>query len=454
MEIVLVEDPAGVQGAFERIKGAFAEVGTAGAHGEFECESGLKASFCKTSELAPRYRMEFARDGVAYKAGVRDEEAAKNAKRDVESYFVRKDGRLYLAHTGGFHSGGKVEFRDFADKEGLERVRVDGKQMVLITQIEDMNPKDIVNNIDRYMGLKSEFEATEINQAPKGESEIDFQNFESLANELRLEAPFFQEIWTLLEDKRQVIFQGPPGTGKTYVAQRLAEHLAGSSDRVTIVQFHPSYAYEDFVQGFRPTLDEKSRAGFVLTDGPLLTAANAARCEPDERYFLIIDEINRGNLAKVFGELYFLLEYRDKMIRLQYERAEEFGLPENLYIIGTMNTADRSIALVDLALRRRFYFVSFDPHKPPVKGLLSRWLADEAPGMKWVADVVAKANEQLDSRHAAIGPSYFMKKGLDEKDVRRIWRHSVMPYIEEHLFGEPDRLKDFKLKKLRPKVGR
>ena len=149
----------------------------------------------------------------------------------------------------------------------------------------------------------------------------------SLVTELRLDLDFLSEIWALLEDKRQIIFQGPPGTGKTYVAQRLAEHLAGSSDRVTIVQFHPSYAYEDFVQGFRPTLDEEGRAGFVLTDGPLLTAANHARCEPDERHFLIIDEINRGNLAKVFGELYFLLEYRDKMIRLQSGQGREVGLP-------------------------------------------------------------------------------------------------------------------------------
>ncbi len=280
-------------------------------------------------------------------------------------------------------------------------------------------------------------------------SEIDF---EPLANELRLGADFLSEIWALLEDKRQVIFQGPPGTGKTYVAQELAKRLAGCPDRVTIVQFHPSYAYEDFVQGFRPTLDENG-AGFKLTDGPLLKAAKHAKCD-NKRHFLIIDEINRGNLAKVFGELYFLLEYRNKKIRLQYGEGgegEEFELPENLYIIGTMNTADRSIALVDLALRRRFYFVSFDPHEPPIEGLLSRWLADEAQGMEWVADVVAKANEQLGSRHAAIGPSYFMnkEKALDDEAVARIWKHSVMPYIEEHLFGEPDRLSDFGLEKLR-----
>ena len=117
-----------------------------------------------------------------------------------------------------------------------------------------------------------------------------------------------------------------------------------------------------------------------------------------------------------------------------------------------MNTADRSIALVDLALRRRFYFVSFDPHEPPVSELLGRWLTEKAPGVEWVAGVVAKANKKLfdsDSRHAAIGPSYFMKEGLDEAAIGRIWEHGVMPYIEEHLFGEPDRLEEFKLEKLR-----
>ena len=275
----------------------------------------------------------------------------------------------------------------------------------------------------------------------------DDTGLDSIADELLLDLDFLEKTRILLEDKRQVIFQGPPGTGKTYVAQKLAECLAGSPDRVTIVQFHPSYAYEDFVQGFRPTLDQ-GQAGFELNKGPLLEAAEQAENEPDAKHFLIIDEINRGNLAKVFGELYFLLEYRDKQIRLQYDR-KKFGLPANLYIIGTMNTSDRSIALVDLALRRRFYFVSFDPHEPPVDGLLGRWLAEKAPGMEWVADAVAKANELLDSRHAAIGPSYFMKEGAGEDAVKRIWKHSVIPYIEEHLFGEPDRLKDFELEKLR-----
>ena len=135
------------------------------------------------------------------------------------------------------------------------------------------------------------------------------------------------------------------------------------------MQLHPSYAYEDFVQGFRPTLSD-GQPGFELMDGPLLWAAKRAQAEPKKKHFLVIDEINRGNVAKVFGELYFLLEYRDEAIRLQYQRnsGETFELPDNLYIIGTMNTADRSIALVDLALRRRFNFVEFHPDEEPVKG--------------------------------------------------------------------------------------
>ena len=272
-----------------------------------------------------------------------------------------------------------------------------------------------------------------------------------LASNLLYDAADLQRIAKLLDDKRQVIFQGPPGTGKTYAARKLARHLSGSDERVTLVQFHPSYAYEDFVQGYRPTLTAAGQAGFTLRDGPLVTAAAAARDEPDAPHFLIIDEINRGNLAKVFGELYFLLEYRNAHMTLQYASAEDekFSLPKNLYIIGTMNTADRSIALVDLALRRRFHFVEFHPDKPPVEGLLGRWLERHAPDMKSVEDVVRRANEKLHDRQAAIGPSYFMREGLDEDKVRLIWEHNVVPYIEEHLYGETDRLDEFKLDRLR-----
>lgn len=263
-----------------------------------------------------------------------------------------------------------------------------------------------------------------------------------------LDDSFLKEISALLEDKRQVIFQGPPGTGKTYVARELAKHLAGSTGSVEVVQFHPSYAYEDFVQGYRPELTAAGQPSFALKNGPLLRAADRARSEPGASHYLIIDEINRGNLAKVFGELYFLLEYREQEMRLQYSD-QPFSLPRNLYIIGTMNTADRSIALVDLALRRRFAFVEFDVGKEPVNGLLRRYLSANAPAAGWVAKVVELANQRLDDRRAAIGPSYFMSGGLTPERIVRIWNHSVIPYVEEHLFDDPARLADFDLEELR-----
>ena len=275
---------------------------------------------------------------------------------------------------------------------------------------------------------------------------------ETLAKELHLPVDFLQNIDTLLKEKKQVIFQGPPGTGKTYVAQALARHLAEGEDRYQLVQFHPSYSYEDFVQGYRPRLLDNRQPGFALKDGPFMRIVKRALNDSAKNYFLIIDEINRGNLAKVFGELYFLLEYRKKSMSLMYQDENErpFTMPDNLFIIGTMNTADRSIALVDLALRRRFAFVDFAVNKEPVEGLLRRWLeANGLAKMTWVADIVDRANEKLDDHHAAIGPSYFMRPDLDEAAARRIWEHNVLPYVEEHLFGEHNKLGEFALDKLR-----
>lgn len=227
----------------------------------------------------------------------------------------------------------------------------------------------------------------------------------------------------------------------------MAEHLAGDPERVTLVQFHPSYAYEDFVQGYRPA-ETDGQLSYKLTPGPLMDAADAARGEPDANHYLVIDEINRGNLAKVFGELYFLLEYREKQgMRLQYSN-RQFSLPPNLYIIGTMNTADRSIALVDLALRRRFYFVEFHPDEPPVKGLLARfWEGNDLQDMDWVASFVDDANKELGDHEAAIGPSHFMKSNLDKDMARRVWKHAIRPYIEERLQDERDDARSERLRK-------
>ena len=272
-----------------------------------------------------------------------------------------------------------------------------------------------------------------------------------LADDLLIDPDSLNDIQALLLHRRQAIFYGPPGTGKTFIALKLAEFLAGSSERVDLVQFHAAYAYEDFVEGFRPR-EVKGAPGFQLEDGPLKRIAKKARENPGETHVLIIDEINRANIARVFGELYFLLEYRDHQINLQYS-SDKFGLPRNLLIIGTMNTADRSIALLDAALRRRFYFVPFFPMEPPIEGLLRRWLHRNNPDIHWVADVVDRANELLDDRDGGIGPSYFMREDLDDRWVSLIWEHQIMPYLEEHFFGAPDRLEDFNLEALKSSSG-
>ena len=205
------------------------------------------------------------------------------------------------------------------------------------------------------------------------------------------------------------------------------------------------YSYEDFIEGYRPRDGENGERPLRADAGPLRQLAKIAE-ESAEPCVLLIDEINRGNIAKVFGELYYLLEYRgdDDQIDLQYG-SEPFELPENFFIIATMNTADRSIAILDAALRRRFHFVDFFPDRWPVEGLLRRWLQRHAPSMIYVADLVDAANRMLPDRHLQIGPSYFMRPGLDRQWLERIWAHSVLPYVEEQFFDEPDRAAEFTL---------
>ncbi|WP_443063362.1 DUF4357 domain-containing protein [Streptomyces sp. NBC_00445] len=280
---------------------------------------------------------------------------------------------------------------------------------------------------------------------------------DELAAELLVhDAGWLREVRDLLWDDRQLVLYGPPGTGKTYLALKLAEFLGGGPEQVKLVQFHPSYAYEDFFEGFRPQEDPQTReVAFRLTAGPLRELADLASREGNRHipHFLIIDEINRANLAKVFGELYFLLEYRNKSVRLTYS-GDDFALPPNLFVIGTMNTADRSVALVDAAMRRRFAFVELSPRTEPTSGLLRRWLAKEGRDSE-LADLLDALNSRIDDADFRIGPSYLMKKGVyREGGLERTWRTKILPLMEEHHYGEGvDIEKRYGLAALRESLG-
>lgn len=264
----------------------------------------------------------------------------------------------------------------------------------------------------------------------------------TLADELMLDKAFLEDVVALLREKGQIIFYGPPGTGKTYIAMKLAEALAPDASRRQIVQFHPSTSYEDFFEGYRPETTEGGSISYRLTPGPLVELAELAQNAPGLEHVMVLDEINRANIPKVFGELLFLLEYRGQRIRTLYRSEDAFELPPDLLFIGTMNTADRSIALIDAALRRRFHFISLYPDQEPMEGLLRRWLAANG-GPDWVADLVDAVNadliQDLGGPHLQIGPSHFMKNGLDESKVRKIWAYNIYPFVEDQLFGRPDR---------------
>ncbi|GGT39581.1 McrB family protein [Streptomyces chromofuscus] len=290
---------------------------------------------------------------------------------------------------------------------------------------------------------------------------------------------WLQDCVELLRATPQLIFHGPPGTGKTYTALALARHLAGASSatNVRLVQFHPAYAYEDFFEGIRPRLgggqdgDTGGGLAYDLVRGPLRKLADEAERRPAEVFVLVIDEINRGHLAKIFGELYFLLEYRNERVHLLYgsDDGRGFRLPPNLYILGTMNTVDRSVAYMDAAMRRRFSFMELHPDTPPVAGLLDSWLRgraeerseDPAAYDDSHARLLDEINRLLadgspGDRSFRVGPSYFMQDLAHTGDgaLERLWKTQIIPLLTEHHWGDGTDVEfTYGLDKLREQLG-
>ena len=285
------------------------------------------------------------------------------------------------------------------------------------------------------------------------EDEIKYKEYSDgdFLDEVFMEPEQYDTLVSLILDKKNLILQGAPGVGKTFVAKRLAYSIIGKKDtsRVMVVQFHQSYSYEDFIRGFRPTKD-----GFELGEGPFYTFCKNAENDLERKYFFIIDEINRGNLSKIFGELLMLIENdkRGEKLRLLYSN-ELFSVPKNVYIIGLMNTADRSLAIIDYALRRRFAFYEMEPgfDTTGFQKIIQNAKHDKFSALinriKELNEVIS-ADESLGDGFR-IGHSYFCTNGeITDQWLSSVINFEILPLLNEYWFDEKIKITDW-TKKLR-----
>lgn len=264
---------------------------------------------------------------------------------------------------------------------------------------------------------------------------------ESLLEEVFMKEEQYDAIVELLERKKNIILQGAPGVGKTFAAKRLAYSIIGCKDesKVEFIQFHQSYAYEDFVLGYKPT-----ETGFTIEEGPFYKFCKKAEANGGKHFF-IIDEINRGNLSRIFGELLVLTEAtkRNESATLLYTK-ESFKVPDNVYIIGMMNTADRSLAMIDYALRRRFSFFPMEPAfgLESFKSYLDKIATPKAKVL--VAKIIELNNEiERDDnlgKGFKIGHSYLCAKDLSDESLKAIVQYEIIPLLEEYWYDEPSKV--------------
>jgi hypothetical protein len=350
----------------------------------------------------------------------------------------------------------KTWFR-IADIQKLESFHASELEPVLgfstPENVLNQNSFGYVYDLDEIPELESLDETPKSEPEPMAELEEHTEltrDIAWLARETLLAEPALRAmISSITGASPQILLAGPPGTSKTWVARKLAEYLTGGRrGAVRLVQFHPSYTYESFVEGIRPVA-RGNGVGFELAAGVVLDFVEQMGREgnldrEDRPYVIVIDEANRANLPRVLGELLFLFEYRGETIRLQY--SPSFRLPQNLYFIGTMNTADRSIRAVDAALRRRFDVFELAADSQ----ILARYSGNES---EWLAKGLDSLNQSLRAaldRHHEIGHAFLMKGAVDRERLRDIWDRRIFPLVEEYLFDQPDLVRDFTLERFWP----
>lgn len=272
---------------------------------------------------------------------------------------------------------------------------------------------------------------------------------------------FWEEVKKLIDDKGQIIFYGPPGTGKTFIARKFARYLQENANdpngEFSVIQFHPSYTYEEFMEGIRPESVQddtgKKNIEYPVKDGVFKQICDEAKLHQNRCYVLIIDEINRGEPSRIFGELLYALEYRDQTIKLPYSK-RAFNIPANVFLIGTMNTADRSIALVDHALRRRFHFINLKPSPE----ILESWLLSTDLGsMDWLPKLLTLLNKKLEldsiDWNLHIGHSHFMKEDISEGKLNLIWKYDIIPTLEEYFYKNKSKISEYDLSQFKKELG-